>query len=372
MKIAFIIYDYNYGGGAQKTASLAQHLQLLGHSVKIIVIRCRDGENEKNTRPNHFSNILDLDSNGFLSSILKLKKIFDNSQYDVYISIGGVSNLFSGLAKFLSRGKFTLIGSENFAKSVFIGDFPKFYFRLLWPFFKLAYTQLNGLLFVAERLKIEFLKKNSWHSSRCITIHNPIRSIKKNFSQNNNKENNSGFTFLGVGILEHRKRFDLLIKAFSNVGDKKDKLLIAGEGSLESDLKKLVKKLGLESKVHFLGYVSDIEAIMKKSDILVLTSNSEAFGMVLVEGLSAGLQVVSTNSFSGPAEILGNGLYGHLAEVDNLNSIISSMRSAKNSPIPAEIIQEGVLRFQIDNITNKYLEFITLVMKSDGNLFKKI
>ena len=48
------------------------------------------------------------------------------------------------------------------------------------------------------------------------------------------------------------------------------------------------------------------------------------------------------------------------------------MRSAKNSPIPAEIIQEGVLRFQIDNITNKYLEFITLVMKSDGNLFKKI
>jgi glycosyltransferase involved in cell wall biosynthesis len=111
---------------------------------------------------------------------------------------------------------------------------------------------------------------------------------------------------------------------------------------------------------------------MKKADMLILTSNSEAFGMVLVEGLSSGLQVVSTDCFSGPAEILGNGRYGYLAEVDNLDSIVSSIRAAINSPLPPEMIQEGASRFSVDFTTNKYLEFIHSVKKSDGNLYDTI
>lgn len=367
MNIAFIIFDYNYGGGAQKTASLAEYLQSLGHTVKIIVIRCRDGDSEKKKRPSHFSNVLDLNSKSFLSGVLKLKRIFDNFKYDAYICIGGKSNLSAGLAKFLCRGTFTLIGSENFAKSVFIGDYPKFYLRLLLPLFKLAYTQLNGLLFVTEKLRLEFLKKNSWHPSRCITIHNPVRSININLKENNIYDS-YGITFLGIGILEYRKRFDLLIKAFSEVANEKDRLIIAGDGSLENELKKLSKYLGLESQINFLGYTSDTEALMKKSDILVLTSNSEAFGMVLVEGLAAGLQVVSTNSFSGPEEILGNGRYGFLADVDDLNSIVSALRLAIKKPKSRELILEGVSKFSIDVVTNNYLKFISTVIKKKGNL----
>ena len=128
------------------------------------------------------------------------------------------------------------------------------------------------------------------------------------------------------------------------------------------------KKLGIESQVKFLGYVDDVNSLMQSSDILVLTSNSEALPMVLLEGLSAGLQIVSTNSFSGPAEVLGNGRYGYLAEVDDLKSIVNSMKAAKDTPIPTEVIQEGASRFQVEQIVNRYLEFIENVMKSSGNL----
>jgi glycosyltransferase involved in cell wall biosynthesis len=368
MNIAFIIRDYNYHGGAQKTATIAQHLQSQGHSVNIIVIRCRGGDNEKKKRPKYFSNILDLNATGFFNGIFRLIKIFRNSQYDASISIGPYSNISAGLAKFLCRGTFALIGSENFAKSPLIGDYPKLYFRLLLPLFWLSYNQLNGLLFVTDRLRLEFLNKNSWHPSRCITIYNPVKFSKKNFRQNKKKQNTSGLTFLGVGILEQRKRFDLLIRAFSKVANNKDKLLIAGEGSLENELKKLVKQLGLRHQVHFLGYNSDIESLMKKSDILVHTSNSEAFGMVLAEGLATGMQVVSTNSFSGPGEILGNGRYGFLAEVDNLGSIISALRLAINSPKSQEIIFEGVIKFSVSSITEKYIRFISSVIANKGNL----
>jgi len=290
MNIAFIIQDYNYHGGAQKTANLAEHLQSLGHSVDIIVIRCREGDVE--SRPNHFLNILDLNATGLFSSISKLTKIFRDSRYDACISIGANSNLFAGLAKFLSRSSTPVIGSENFATSVLIGDYPKVFLRLSLPLFRFAYTKLNGLVFVSDKLRLEFLKKNSWHPSRCIRIYNPIRSPKKKPKEN----------------------------------------------------------------------------VKSKVDVLVLTSNSEAFGMVLVEGLAAGLQVVSTNSFSGPAEVLGDGRYGFLAEVDDVNSIASSMKAAINSPISQEIIHEGASRFSIDSIVKKYLEFITIVKASDGNL----
>ena len=290
MNIAFIIQDYNYHGGGQVTANLAEHLQSLGHSVDIIVIRCREGDVE--SRPNHFLNILDLNATGLFSSISKLTKIFRDSRYDACISIGANSNLFAGLAKFLSRSSIPVIGSENFATSVLIGDYPKVFLRLSLPLFRFAYTKLNGLVFVSDKLRLEFLKKNSWHPSRCIRIYNPIRSPKKKPKEN----------------------------------------------------------------------------VKSKVDVLVLTSNSEAFGMVLVEGLAAGLQVVSTNSFSGPAEVLGDGRYGFLAEVDDVNSIASSMKAAINSPISQEIIHEGASRFSIDSIVKKYLEFITIVKASDGNL----
>jgi glycosyltransferase involved in cell wall biosynthesis len=369
MKIAFIIQDYNYHGGAQKTASIAQHLQSLGHKVKIIVIRCKAGDLK--SRPIQFTDIIDLNANSLLLSVYKLSKIFRNSQYDILISIGGYSNLSSGLAKFLTGYSKPIIGSENFAKSVLIGDYAKPILIFTLPLFKFAYNYLNGLLFVSNNLRSEFLRKNSWHPSRCITIYNPVRLIEKNIKSHKNLNNKTeGVTYLGVGVLEPRKRFDLLLKAFSIIAltNPKDKLIIAGTGSEKKKLEILVKKLGIVSQVSFLGFVEDIFSLMKNSDILVLTSNSEAFGMVLIEGLAAGLQIVSTNSFSGPSEVLGDGRYGHLAEVDDLKSVVNSMRAAKNKPIPMSLIQEGASRFQTDYIINSYIEFMDKVIEKSGNL----
>ena len=367
MNIAFIIQNYNYNGGGQVTASLAKYLRSFGHNVDIIVIRCDDGDLE--SRPNQFSDVIDLHASSLFSSIYKLSKIFQKSEYDVFICIGGYSNLAAGLAKFLTRCSIPIIGSENFAKSVLIGDYTKFFLRFSLPLFRFAYTQLNGLVFVSDSLRSEFLKKNSWHPSRCITIYNPILSSRKKLKQIIN-HTVLGSTFLGVGVLEPRKRFDLLLKAFSIIAlsNPNDKLLIAGTGSQKKKLEIQAKKLGIESQVSFLGFVKDIKSLMYGSDILVLTSNSEAFGMVLIEGLSAGLQIVSTNSFSGPAEVLGNGRYGYLAEVDDLKSIVNSMKAAKETPIPIDLIQEGASRFQVEEIANKYLHFIANIMNTDGNI----
>ena len=370
MNIALIIGNYNYQGGGQVAANLAEHLQSLGHSVSVVVIRCNEGDFE--SRPSHFSNAVDLHASGLFSSVFKLMKLFRHSRYDVCISLGGYANLSAGLAKFSSGGTTPIIGSEHFSKSPLIGDYVKPILRLSIPLFRFAYTQLNGLVFVSDRLRTAFLKKNSWHSTRCTTIYNPIRSVNKKLEEFVKHEDISGITFLGVGVLEQRKRWDLLLEAFSKVANSGDRLLLAGTGSLKCKLESLSVELGIESQVCFLGHVDNISSLMTQSDILVLTSNSEAFGMVLAEGLAAGLQVVSTNSFSGPAEVLGNGRYGFLAEVDSVDSIASSMRSAIESPIPLEIIYEGASRFSVDCIVDNYLKFITTVIVCDGGLNEAI
>ena len=213
MKIAFIIQNYNYHGGGQVTASLAKNFQSLGHKVDIIVIRCSEGDIE--SRPSNFSNIIDLNAYGLFSSVLKLTKIFRNSNYDIFISIGSYSNLAAGLAKLFGGSSTRIIGSEHFAKSVLMGDYAKPLLRLTLPLFRLAYTQINGLIFVSERLRLEFLKKNSWHPSRCITIYNPVRLLENKIKQNIEHKDESGIIFLGIGVLEQRKRFDLLLESFS-------------------------------------------------------------------------------------------------------------------------------------------------------------
>jgi glycosyltransferase involved in cell wall biosynthesis len=369
MKIAFIIQNYNYNGGGQVTASLAKYLQSFGHDVSIIVIRC--DKDDVQSRPNNFSNVIDLHASNLLSSVNKLSKIFQNSEYGIFICVGDYSNLTAGLAKLYSKSSPIIIGSEHFGKSVLIGDYSKPLLRFSLPLYKLAYIQLNGLVFVSDNLRSEFLKKNSWHPSRCITIYNPVRSFRKKPKKDIDFEI-PGITYLGMGVLEPRKRFDLLLKAFARVAHTKDILLIAGTGSQKQKLEMQAIKLGIKTQVKFLGYVNDVDKLMQVSNILVLTSNSEALPMVLLEGLAAGLQIVSTNSFSGPAEILKNDRYGYLAEVDNIDSIVSSIKKIKNKPIPTEIIEEGASRFYVDQIANKYLEFISNIMMSEGNINEAI
>ena len=74
MKIAFLIQDYDYHGGAQKTATLAKQFQLLGHDVTIIAIRCK--ESDFSCRPKIFFKRFGFKCTNFISSVLSLTKLF--------------------------------------------------------------------------------------------------------------------------------------------------------------------------------------------------------------------------------------------------------------------------------------------------------
>ncbi len=110
------------------------------------------------------------------------------------------------------------------------------------------------------------------------------------------KEN---FLILYLGRLHVKKCPDDLIKAMQIVSSevRSAKLIIAGKGEEESNLKQLVKKLKLSDRVLFTGFVSDKEKwqLMMNCDVFVLPSEIEAFGISLIEAMACKKPVVVTN-----------------------------------------------------------------------------
>ena len=106
-----------------------------------------------------------------------------------------------------------------------------------------------------------------------------------------------------VGKFKKEKRHDLLLNAFANSSCKHD-LVLVGQGPLEAKLKELSLALGVAHRVHFFGYHQNPFPIIKSADLLVLCSDYEGLGMVLLEALSLDVPVLSTDCPSGPREIL--------------------------------------------------------------------
>ena len=108
--------------------------------------------------------------------------------------------------------------------------------------------------------------------------------------------------WLGVGTIEPRKNYRLLIEAYSELKDDRLLIIAGGKGWLESDIGQKVKQLGLEEKVKFLGYVSDQELSVLYSSCyaFVYPSFYEGFGLPVLEAMSCGAAVITSNTGSLP------------------------------------------------------------------------
>ncbi len=127
---------------------------------------------------------------------------------------------------------------------------------------------------------------------------------------------------LTVGSLIERKRVDLFIRAAAEVVKKENNVtfLIAGEGPLLEQLKKLVEELGLTESVRFLGRRSDVDRLLRIGNIFVLSSSAEGFPLVNIEACAAGAAVVSTD-VSGVSELIRDGETGYLTRAGDAQMI---------------------------------------------------
>jgi len=165
----------------------------------------------------------------------------------------------------------------------------------------------------------------------------------------------SGPVIVTAGRLVPVKDHRTLLKAFALLRASRDaRLVIFGEGPLESELRAAAQEAGIGEDVLFAGYVNDPAACYAAADLFVLSSTSEGFGNVLVEAMASGVPVVSTDAPHGPREILDDGRFGALVPVGDAAALAKAMAEMLGQPTSADVLQSRAADFEIVKIGDRY------------------
>jgi glycosyltransferase involved in cell wall biosynthesis len=104
------------------------------------------------------------------------------------------------------------------------------------------------------------------------------------------------FVWIAVGRFEPPKDYPTMLRAFAWVGERRPDsvLLLVGQGSLQAETESLVRELGLDHRVRFLGIRNDVPELMSAGDGYLMSSAWEGMPVVLLEAAAAGLPIVAT------------------------------------------------------------------------------
>jgi glycosyltransferase involved in cell wall biosynthesis len=160
-----------------------------------------------------------------------------------------------------------------------------------------------------------------------------VPDIKKRHQIRKQLDLENRFVWLAVGRLEASKDYPNMIRAFTRVAPSHPEalLLIVGRGSLEREIKTLVRDANLEHQVRFLGQRQDIPDLMNTADAYLMSSAWEGLPMVLLEAAATSLPLVATD-VGGNAEVVVPDLSGYLVPPNHADALADAMLKLMNLP----------------------------------------
>ncbi len=295
-------------------------------------------------------------------------------------------NYFPRHGKFKSRFSFFIIYLASFfpLKNLLIREKPEYLIIHLISSLPLTLLLLfkfdtKFILRISGLPKLNFLRKFIWkmafkkiHLVTCPTI-NTLNYIKNlniieesklkllydpiiivnEINKKKNIEINYKNYYLSVGRLTPQKNFVFLCKAFNELVklDKKNKLLIAGDGEEQSKLSKFIKRNNLSKNIFLLGHVENIYPYFKKSKGFILSSLWEDPGFVLIESSFCRAPILSSDSWPGPIELIQDNFNGYLYKSNNMKSFLKAFNklnqnSEKNIKLNALKMSKKFTLFQ--------------------------
>ncbi|MDM5302240.1 N-acetyl-alpha-D-glucosaminyl L-malate synthase BshA [Bacillus subtilis] len=146
------------------------------------------------------------------------------------------------------------------------------------------------------------------------------------------------------------KRVQDVIRVFRNIAGKtKAKLLLVGDGPEKSTACELVRKYGLENQVLMLGNQDRVEELYSISDLKLLLSEKESFGLVLLEAMACGVPCIGTNT-GGIPEVIKNSVSGFLVDVGDVAAATAcAMRILED-----EQLSKGFTKAAMEMLKNEF------------------
>ena len=196
------------------------------------------------------------------------------------------------------------------------------------PFYKPAVTfsinKSDAVTSVSESLKRDTLRlfdiKKDIH---VVPNFIDIEKSTNNFTdcQRGMMANDNEFIITHISNMREVKQIPDVIKIFYNIQKELPaKLMMVGEGPEKEGAEILVEKLGIQDQVIFFGNSNEIDRILCFSDLFLLPSQTESFGLAALEAMASGVPVISTNT-GGLPEVNEDGFSGYLSDVNSIEDM---------------------------------------------------
>lgn len=274
-------------------------------------------------------------------SIKEIGKYCIDNKIDLIVSQGTVANAYARLISKKYKIK-NLVTVHSDAKS----EYPNIMINK-------TYQSIDKIL---KKYTTHYIAVSNYIKSILIKSGIPSRDISVIYNGADypyaHKRDHKRLIIGSMGRLNQVKGYDILIKAFANLDNKRLRLKIAGEGEELDNLKQLSKELKVEDRVEFVGYKSDVFEFLDKIDVYIQSSRCEGFGVSLIEAMSQNIPVVVTPVGS-LVEIVTDGQTGFISKDISPKSVAEAIKKATENIELSTKIGENAGKYVNDNFSTK-------------------
>lgn len=358
MKVVYIINEIRTGG-LEKMVSLQTDyfVKHFDYEIEIIIVREKSGEKpaykiNKNIKLHY----LNINFNGFkkvLFRVIKINKKLKEITPDIVVVC--IDEVFGLYLPNLVRKSSPFIYQRHSTKHLNLVNSNGTKQNKIGARLKKIVISKAGSKYDRFVLLSEEHKKDWPYLDNLAIINNPNTLFTE--GRQAKLENK---VVIAVGRQDYVKGYDMLLKAWGKVVNDNPEwvLKLYGKFKKSLELNKLSKDLGLGDTIQFNEHTNDITVAYLDASVLVCSSRTEGFSLVIVEAMSLGLPAVSFDCPYGPRAIIKDSVDGVLVEANNIDRLsdalkllISDIELRKSMGAMAI---KNVQRFSLDKIMNQW------------------
>lgn len=364
MKVLHLIHTLDIGGAERLVLNLCRLLKKNGRfSPKVCSLT--DGGGLQGEFLNSGIEVFALNKEeGFsLGLPLKVKAIIEKNGIDILHTHNTGPWIYGAIVKMISKVKLVHTEHSNIEDSD----------KLLLLAEKVIAFFTDAVICDSQNVADFMIRKQKMTPSKIQVILNGIdlrlfRQSIKRVEITSELGLNGKFVIGNVARLVQVKDHETLINAFEKVRKEVPHavLILIGDGSLRTDLERIIAHKGLTDCVLITGFKNDVTDYLSVMDIFVLSSLSEGLSLSLLEAMAAGKPVVAT-AVGGNTEVVVDRKTGFLVPPKNPHELANAiLRIAKDPEMGIMMGREGCKRvceiFNIDTMTQEYLKIYERVL----------